>query len=124
MGEIEQAVGDLRPHLQPGRYVFVAVADPPLEARWVALVREAEGITAVLDQREADGLGLGYDWVSAMITLQAHTSLSLVGLTARVAMALAGAGISCNVVAGRCHDHLFVPIERADEALGLLERLN
>ena len=42
------------------------------------------------------------------------------GLTAAVSTALAGAAISCNVLAGFHHDHLFVPADRADEALDVL----
>jgi uncharacterized protein len=32
--------------------------------------------------------------------------------------------VSCNVVAGHFHDHLFVPIERAQQALRLLHALS
>jgi hypothetical protein len=46
-----------------------------------------------------------------------------VGLTAAVSGALAEAEIACNVVAGFHHDHLFVPWERRDEALAILQRL-
>jgi hypothetical protein len=41
-----------------------------------------------------------------------------------VSGALAEAGIACNVVAGFHHDHLFVPWERREEALELLQRLS
>ncbi len=34
--------------------------------------------------------------------------------------ALAGAGISCDVLAGLHHDHLVVPEDRADDALEVL----
>jgi len=51
------------------------------------------------------------------------SDLHAVGLTAAVATALAAAGISCNVVAGACHDHLFVPVDRAGEALAALQAL-
>ncbi len=47
-------------------------------------------------------------------------ALSAVGLTAVFAGALAAAGISANVVAGFHHDHVFVPLALADEALGVL----
>jgi len=49
--------------------------------------------------------------------------LAAVGLTAAVARALADAGISCNVVAAAHHDHLFVPVDRAAEAIEALSRL-
>jgi hypothetical protein len=46
-----------------------------------------------------------------------------VGLTAAVATVLAEAGIACNMVAGHHHDHAFVPDDRVDEAVSLLQRL-
>ena len=55
-----------------------------------------------------------------MITLRIHSSLEAVGLTAAVATKLAKAGITANVVAAYFHDHIFVPVERADEAVKLL----
>lgn len=45
------------------------------------------------------------------------------GLTAAVSRALADAGLSCNVVAGFHHDHLFVPYEDAEHAVEILRRL-
>ncbi len=68
--------------------------------------------------------GWAYDFVAAMITLKVRSRLDTVGLTAVVSSLLANAGISCNVVAGYFHDHLFVPVERAGEALELLGRLS
>jgi hypothetical protein len=60
----------------------------------------------------------GTGW--ARITLQIHSSLAAVGLTARVAESLAAGGISANMVAAYHHDHVFVPWERRDEALAIL----
>ena len=37
--------------------------------------------------------------------------------------ALADAGISCNVIAGLAHDHLFVGWEQGEQARALLARL-
>ncbi|MFT3878132.1 MAG: ACT domain-containing protein [Gemmatales bacterium] len=57
------------------------------------------------------------------ITLEVYSDLSGVGLTAAVSGVLAKAGISCNVVAGYHHDHLFVPAGRGQEAVKLLLEL-
>jgi len=46
-------------------------------------------------------------------TLQVQSSLEAVGLTGAVCAALTPVGVSCNVVAGFYHDHVFV--ERGDE---------
>ena len=90
----------MEPERQPGRYVFTTTSRVPETANPVALVREAEGVTLVLDQDQADRLGLPYEYIAAMITLRVHSSLDAVGLTAAVARKLATGGISCNVVAG------------------------
>ncbi|MFD9976735.1 ACT domain-containing protein [Streptomyces sp. NPDC059017] len=114
----------MRPELNLGRYVFTTVtAAPPPGLTPVVTVAEDEGLTLVVREEEADAAGLAHDYVAGWITLRVHSALDAVGLTAAVATALADAGISCNVVAGHHHDHLFVPYERADEALTLLQEL-
>lgn len=60
---------------------------------------------------------------AAWITLTVHSDLAAVGLTAAFSRVLAEAGISCNVVAGVRHDHIFVPVERAADAMAALRRL-
>ena len=64
----------------------------------------------------------GTGW--ARITLGVQSSLAAIGLTARVAEALAARGISANMVAAFHHDHVFVPWERREEALALLRGLS
>jgi predicted N-acetyltransferase YhbS len=95
----------------------------PLEGHIEAAVREAEGLTVVLHRDEANRLGLAYDFVAAWITLQVHSALEAVGLTAAVSSALGAAGISCNVLAGFHHDHLLVPTAQAEHALEVLTLL-
>lgn len=122
--DLGRLLSGMRPELHPGRYVFTtvpAVVPPGLAP--VVTVTEDEGLTLVVRREEADGAGLAYDYVAGWITLRVHSALAAVGLTAAVATALAGAGISCNVVAGHHHDHLFVPYERAEEAVTLLQEL-
>jgi hypothetical protein len=121
--DLAQLLGAMEPELQPGRYVFTTTTRVPDTANPVVLVREAEGVTLVLDQDQADRFGLPYEFVAAMITLRVHSSLDAVGLTAAVAEQLTTGGISCNVVAGYFHDHLFVPIHKADQAVDLLRDL-
>jgi hypothetical protein len=58
-----------------------------------------------------------------MVTLQVHSSLEAVGLTAAVSQALTERGISCNIVAGYFHDHLFVPHGHGPEVVELLADL-
>ncbi|MEU9450460.1 ACT domain-containing protein [Streptomyces sp. NPDC048277] len=126
-GETQLSVllGTMNPERHAGEYVFVSSGGkelPPGIAP-VATVAEDEGLTLVLLREDADRIGLRYDYVAARITLRVHSSLAAVGLTAAVSQVLADAGISCNVIAGFYHDHLFVPYENAALAVELLESL-
>jgi hypothetical protein len=118
--DLRTLVAAMAPDLRPGAFVFTTGEQVPAGCAPLVTVREDEGVTMVLEQDEADRLGLAYDYVAAMITLRVHSALDAVGLTAFVAGRLADAGMSCNVVAGFHHDHLFVPFERGAEAVALL----
>ncbi|MFE0379222.1 ACT domain-containing protein [Streptomyces inhibens] len=122
--DLQVLLSDMRPELNEGRYVFTTVPGAlPEGLTPVVTVAEPEGHTLVVRQEEADRAGLAYDYVAGWITLRVHSALDAVGLTAAVATALAQAGLSCNVVAGFHHDHLFVPYDAADETLRLLGAL-
>ncbi|BAN50411.1 ACT domain-containing protein [Metapseudomonas resinovorans] len=118
-------IRDMSPILNPGSYVFCTLesAAQLQGCEPLGSFREREGLTAILERGEADRLGLAYDYHAAWITLEVHSSLSAVGLTAAFAAALAQAGISCNVVAGYFHDHLFVASKDAERALSTLRAL-
>jgi len=119
------AVGwrDLTPELSEDAYVFAAAQQVPAAVAPFAAIREDEGLTLILTRADADQAGLRYDYVAARITLLAHSALADVGLTAVVSRTLADAGISCNVVAGLAHDHLFVDWAHGARALALLRGL-
>ena len=59
-----------------------------------------------------------------MITLTVHSALDAVGFLAAITARLAEAGISVNAVSAFHHDHLFVPVDRADEAMALLQNMS
>lgn len=77
----------------------------------------------ILKRDLADDLGWIYEGAFCHITLEVHSSLEAVGLTAVVAAELTKYGISANVVAAYYHDHIFVPSNRAHEALKCLQSL-
>lgn len=123
--DLANLLSGMRPRLNPGRYVFATVPGSriPDGLSPVVTVAEDEGLTLVVRQDEADRAGLAYDYVAGWITLRVHSALEAVGLTAAFAAELGRAGLSCNVVAGFHHDHLFVPYERAGEAVAVLSSL-
>ncbi|TXS57499.1 ACT domain-containing protein [Streptomyces sp. t39] len=123
--DLRTLLSGMRPLLRPGRYVFTTVPEGvPEGVAPVVTVAEEEGLTLVVAQEAADAAGLAYDYVAGWITLRVHSALDAVGLTAAVSRALADAGLSCNVVAGFHHDHLFVPHEHAEHAVALLADLS
>ena len=122
--DLRKLLSGMRPELNPGRYVFSTVDGVlPPGVTPVVTVAEREGLTVVALREEADSAGLAYDYVAGWITLRVHSALEAVGLTAAVAQELAAIGLSCNVIAGYHHDHLFVPYERAQEAVTALAAL-
>ena len=116
----------LRPVVADGEWVFTTCAPDavPPGVQPFAVVREDEGVTLVLRRDDAVAAGLADGPPHALLTLQVHSDLAAVGLTAAVSTALAGAGIPCNVVAGYFHDHLLVPSDRAGPAVEVLEELS
>lgn len=113
------------PEHHPGKYIFTTLASPPVELRELAVMtmREEEGVTLILPQQIADQYEIGYEYVASWITLKIHSSLAAVGLTAAFSRALAEKGISCNVVAGYYHDHIFVATGDAETAIKTLSSL-
>ena len=86
--------------------------------------KKKEGTTIILERKKADQLKLNYSFVAAWITLNVHSALDAVGLTAIVANELTENRISCNVVAGYYHDHIFVDKDAADNAINALIELS
>ena len=74
----------------------------------IASFMESEGLTLVVPKKKADITAIEYDAVYRQVTLEVHSSLEAVGLTAAFATKLTEHGISANVVAGFFHDHIFV----------------
>ncbi|MEX3773551.1 ACT domain-containing protein [Pseudomonas sp. MYb118] len=115
----------MSPQLNDGEYVFCTLPDGQLPHGLdvVGSFREQEGLTVILPRAHAQQAGLNFDYVAAWITLNVHSALEAVGLTAAFATALGQAGISCNVIAGYYHDHLFVGQADAERAMQVLREL-
>lgn len=107
----------------PFRFVAQNRADGAIASfdHTFAVIREGDGTTFIVLSADADGHD-GPDF--AKITLQVHSALEGVGLTAAVAAALAQSNIACNVVAGFHHDHIFVPWEYRTQAIAILKQLS
>ena len=120
-------LASLAPELLRDEYVFCTLSDgqcreatalPALATFW-----EQEGLSLVLERSQALEHGFADGAVMRGIRLGVHSSLEAVGLTAAVSGRLAERGISANVIAAYHHDYVFVPADRAEEALAALGEL-
>ena len=117
-------IRNMRPTLQPGTYCFCTWPhERTPEFFFLSSFREAEGWTVIVEELVALHHGLIPDFRSAWITLNVHSDLHAVGFLAAISRALANAGIPSNVVSALYHDHLFVPIELAAQAIAVLKEL-
>tara|TARA_R110002051_G_scaffold34256_3_gene76310 strand:+ start:27874 stop:28269 length:396 start_codon:yes stop_codon:yes gene_type:complete len=119
---LEQLLKTMKPILNEGDYVFCTLKSTHNIdlTKIVMLLKEKEGDTIILEKTMADNLQIPYSFVASWITLTVHSSLEAVGLTAAFSQALTNAKISCNVVAGYYHDHIFVHIKDAKKAMKVL----
>ncbi|MFK7733740.1 MAG: ACT domain-containing protein [Pseudomonadales bacterium] len=125
--DLNELLASMSPDMQDGEFVFCTVPEDTTAYNAltpVATFREREGLTLVLPVVEADSVGLAYDGTYRQITLEVHSSLSAVGLTAAFASKLTEYGISANVIAGYYHDHIFVQTDKAERALAALDELS
>lgn len=119
--DLKALLVSMKPVLSEREWCFQPISDPRfLPETAFAMIREEEGMCCVLPAAASSSNAP----IFAKISLQVHSDLEAVGLTAAVANAFATSGIACNVVAGLYHDHFFVPWDRREEALRLLEKLS
>lgn len=124
-GALVHLLASLEPRLHAGAYAYCQ-ATGGADAKGlgaIVTVVEPAGITLVLPEAQAIEARLAILFRAAWITLTVRSELQASGLTAAFSAALADAGIACNVVAGVCHDHLFVPYARRMEAMAVLRAL-
>ncbi|MDG6474449.1 ACT domain-containing protein [Glaesserella parasuis] len=125
INNLNELLRTMTPYLNEGIYLFATVepdtAIPLLEI--ISSIQEQEGLSIVVSEQTAQKYQLNAQFRAAWITLTVHSDLAAVGLTAAFAAALGQAQISCNVVVGNYHDHIFVPYEQADLAMSVLKKL-
>ena len=123
--DLQKLLTTLSAELVDGVYVFVTLKDDlvPQGLSPRMIFREAEGITLILLQSEAEAAGLDHEFPCRMITLNVHSSLEAVGFIAYIATELAKQGMGVNPVSGFYHDHLFVPEGREQDAMNILAQI-
>ncbi|MCG6904236.1 MAG: ACT domain-containing protein [Rhodobacter sp.] len=126
-GTAYEMISGMTPVVQPGLFVFITTGDPALVASLscdaISTFREQEGLSMLIPLELARKSMLDVDSPMRWIALDVFSSLHGVGLTAAVSSALGEHGIPCNMVAAFHHDHVFVPAEMCDRAMGVLTAL-
>ena len=119
LGEL---IAKMEPILNDGEYVFSSVSSLDAIPREITIceIKEKEGLTVIVSKENAEKFGLQYEYVASWITLNVYSSLEAVGLTAAFSSALSSNKISCNVVVGFYHDHIFVNKKDESKALHVL----
>ncbi|EPS33902.1 hypothetical protein POX_a01106 [Penicillium oxalicum] len=118
----------MEPSLDPQTYTFITTTQalhtlPLATLQPTLIVQEIEGTTLVTTPDLAASHGYQGVFPCQRISLTVQSSLEAVGLIAAIANRLKEQGISTNVVSGYFHDHLYVPVERAHEAMSALAAL-
>lgn len=124
--DLTTLLSDMTPDIARPTYVYCTFPDRrlPVGVEAICQFSESEGLTAIIDKSDAERLNIAYEFAARMITLTVHSDLAAVGFLSVVFATLANAGIACNAVSAYHHDHLFVPDERSDEAMSLLQSLS
>ena len=122
---LQALIANMESVLNDGEYVFATVENTAAIPRDITIceIKEQEGITVVLSKKDAERLGLDFEFAAAWITLNIHSSLEAVGLTAAFSTELGKNNISCNVIAGYYHDHIFVDKNDEDKAMSVLREM-
>ena len=125
--DLSALLQNMKPELRPGIFVFCTIpTDQSISAALTPLLtfREQEGTTLVISREEAEAAALLYAFASRLITLRVRSALDAVGFLATITARLAAAGISVNAVSAFHHDHLFVPADKSDEVMAILQDLS
>lgn len=125
--DLDALLSHMRPEILDGIFVFCTLAPNasiPATISPMLTFREREGTTLVMLHEQAERAGLRHEFPSRLITLTVRSALDAVGFLAAITARLAEAGISVNAVSAFYHDHLFVPADRADEAMAVLREMS
>jgi len=122
---LNRLLASIAPKRHRGVYLFCEVPNGrlPEDMHPQMTLREGDTTTVVVRQDQAEAVGMAGELPSVWITLGASSDLAAVGFLAVISARMAAKSISVNVVSGYRHDHLFVPVARADDAMAVLSSL-
>jgi len=129
ISNLQQLLKELEPQMR-GEFLICSLPPELLTAELIAgsmgVFKEKEGMTLIMPEASRGKLPQHAKASKPMvlITLNVHSDLEAVGFLAVVSKALAESSISVNTVSAYFHDHLFVPREKAEEAMKVLKVLS
>ena len=124
---LKETLLNVTPRLLDETFVFITSSEPLEDLinslKPKATFLEDEGITLVINQKDADAHSLQYDGIFKCISLGVHSSLESHGLISTITKELTKHKISSNIFSGYFHDHIFVQNNLAAEALRVISSL-
>lgn len=122
---LDLLIQSMEPILHPQIYLFCTLDQNAdiVDIDPIMQFREAEGRTVIVEKSKAELQQLEGDFPCRMITLNIHSALDAVGFLAAITTRLATLGMGVNPVSAFYHDHLFVPADRAEDALDALQKM-
>jgi hypothetical protein len=124
---LAKLIASMKPTLSENEFIFATLQTYSFESlsllNPISTFQEKEGLTIVVQKEKADEHNIPYSSVFRCITLNVHSSLDAVGLTAAVSNKLTQSSISANVIAAYYHDHVFIASKDAEIALLKLNEL-
>ena len=124
--DLEKLLRNMTPILNEGEFIFITLPgnyEDYLYLEPIGSFKEKEGLTLIIPMQKALLNNIEVKDLFKYITLNVHSSLNAVGLTAAVASKLSLNGISANVIAAYYHDHIYIQNQYAEKALSLLREL-
>jgi len=106
-------------------YGFASVKNIPanFDNHALGTFRENEGLTIIATKDYFSTSNIKYEGSYAKLTIEVHTSLELVGLTAVLTRKLAENNISANVISAYFHDYIFVQYDIRQKAIEAINSL-
>ena len=125
--DLDILLSNIEPILDKDEFIFCTFPDynsgQLTRLQPIGFFKEKEGITFIITKESAISEKISFDSTYCLISLNVHSSLEAVGLTAAVSTKLAEKNISANVVAAYYHDHIFIPADKAEQAMKALIEL-
>lgn len=122
--DFDQTLATLNAELG-GEYVYYTATTLPEQLLPFAVINEEPAKTALITVQQASKFGIPSDEPTfTRIILDIEDALNTPGLTATIGQTLASLSIPCNIVTGYYHAHVFVPTDKAQDAIDMLNDLS